>query len=132
MDSVFKKIINKEFNCHLVAENQYAIAFMDINPIAKGHLLVVPKKQVDYLFDLDQNDYHNLWEFVQIVAKGLKKSINCSRIGISVVGFEVPHAHVHLIPINNVKDMNFSNSFKTNEKELSQLSKNISNNILIQ
>tara|TARA_Y100000766_G_C18854819_1_gene580158 strand:- start:195 stop:593 length:399 start_codon:yes stop_codon:yes gene_type:complete len=131
MDSVFTKIINKEFSCHLVAEDQYTIAFMDINPIQKGHVLVVPKKQVDYLFDLDKDEYHNLWGFVQTVAQGLKKSINCSRIGVSVVGFEVPHAHIHLIPINSIQDMNFSNRFNTNDIELSQLSKDISKNILL-
>ena len=131
MDSVFTKIINKEFSCHLVAEDQYTIAFMDINPIQKGHVLVVPKKQVDYLFDLDKDEYHNLWGFVQTVAQGLKKSINCIRIGVSVVGFEVPHAHIHLIPINSIQDMNFSNRFNTNDIELSQLSKDISKNILL-
>jgi|TARA_B100001113_G_C20793311_1_gene484944 histidine triad (HIT) family protein len=131
MDSVFTKIINKEFSCHLVAEDQYTIAFMDIKPIQKGHVLVVPKKQVDYLFDLDKDEYHNLWGFVQTVAQGLKKSINCSRIGVSVVGFEVPHAHIHLIPINSIQDMNFSNRFNTNDIELSQLSKDISKNILL-
>ena len=131
MDSVFTKIINKEFSCHLVAEDQYTIAFMDIKPIQKGHVLVVPKKQVDYLFDLDKDEYHNLWGFVQTVAQGLKKSINCSRIGISVVGFEVPHAHIHLIPINSIQDMSFSNRFNTNDIELSQLSKDISKNILL-
>jgi len=131
MDSVFTKIINKEFSCHLVAEDQYSIAFMDINPIQKGHVLVVPKQQVDYLFDLDSEEYHNLWMFVQTVAKGLKKSINCKRIGVSVVGFEVPHAHIHLIPINNIQDMNFSNFFRTNENELSQLSKYISKNVIL-
>ena len=131
MDSVFTKIINKEFSCHLVAEDQYTIAFMDIKPIQKGHVLVVPKKQVDYLFDLDKDEYHNLWGFVQTVAKGLKKSINCSRIGVSVVGFEVPHAHIHLIPINSIQDMSFSNRFNTNDIELSQLSKDISKNILL-
>jgi histidine triad (HIT) family protein len=131
MDSVFTKIINKEFSCHLVAEDQYTIAFMDIKPIQKGHVLVVPKKQVDYLFDLDKDEYHNLWGFVQTVAQGLKKSINCSRIGVSVVGFEVPHAHIHLIPINSIQDMSFSNRFNTNDIELSQLSKDISKNILL-
>ena len=131
MDSVFTKIINKEFSCHLVAEDQYTIAFMDIKPIQKGHVLVVPKKQVDYLFDLDKDEYHNLWGFVQTVAQGLKKSINCSRIGVSVVGFEVPHAHIHLIPINSIQDINFSNRFNTNDIELSQLSKDICKNILL-
>ena len=129
MDSVFTKIINKEYSCHLVAEDQFNIAFMDIKPIKKGHVLVVPKKQVNYLFDLNKDEYQSLWAFVRIVAKGLKKSVNCNRIGVSVMGFEVPHAHVHLVPINSIEDMNFSKSFNSNETELSKLSRDISKRI---
>ena len=129
MSSVFTKIINKELSCHLIAEDKYNIAFMDINPIQKGHVLVVPKQEVDYLFDLNEEKYHSLWNFVQIVAKGLKKSISCKRIGVSVVGIEVPHAHIHLIPINTISDMNFSHRFHSDNNELSQLSNDISNNI---
>lgn len=129
MDSVFTKIINKEYSCHLVAEDQFNIAFMDIKPIKKGHVLVVPKKQVNYLFDLNKEEYQSLWAFVRIVAKGLKKSVNCNRIGVSVMGFEVPHAHVHLVPINSIEDMNFSKSFNSNETELSKLSRDISKRI---
>ena len=130
MDSVFTKIINKEYSCHLVAEDQFNIAFMDIKPIKKGHVLVVPKKQVNYLFDLNKEEYQSLWAFVRIVAKGLKKSVNCNRIGVSVIGFEVPHAHVHLVPINNIEDMSFSKSFNSNETELSKLSRDISKKII--
>ena len=130
MDSVFTKIINKEYSCHLVAEDQFNIAFMDIRPIKKGHVLVVPKKQVNYLFDLNKEEYQSLWAFVRIVAKGLKKSVNCNRIGVSVIGFEVPHAHVHLVPINSIEDMNFSKSFNSNETELSILSRDISKKII--
>lgn len=130
MDSVFTKIINKEYSCHLVAEDQFNIAFMDIKPIKKGHVLVVPKKQVNYLFDLNKEEYQSLWAFVRIVAKGLKKSVNCNRIGVSVIGFEVPHAHVHLVPINSIEDMNFSKSFNSNETELSKLSRDISKRII--
>ena len=130
MDSVFTKIINKEYSCHLVAEDQFNIAFMDIRPIKKGHVLVVPKKQVNYLFDLNNEEYQSLWSFVRIVAKALKKSINCNRIGVSVIGFEVPHAHVHLVPINSIEDMNFSKSFYSNEIELSKLSRDISKKII--
>ena len=130
MDSVFTKIINKEYSCHLVAEDQFNIAFMDIRPIKKGHVLVVPKKQVNYLFDLNKEEYQSLWAFVRIVAKGLKKSVNCNRIGVSVIGFEVPHAHVHLVPINNIEDMNFSKNFNSNETELSKLSRDISKKII--
>ena len=129
MKSIFSKIINREIPCYLVAENEFAIAFMDINPIAKGHLLVVPKVQVDYLFDLDENTYHHLWDFVKLVQNGLKKSVSCARIGISVVGFEVPHAHIHLIPINHISDMNFTNKIKISQEELENLSKEISFNI---
>ena len=130
MDSVFTKIINKEYSCHLVAEDQFNIAFMDIRPIKKGHVLVVPKKQVNYLFDLNKEEYQSLWAFVRIVAKGLKKSVNCNRIGVSVIGFEVPHAHVHLVPINSIEDMSFSKSFNSNETELSKLSRDISKKII--
>ncbi len=102
---------------------------MDINPIQKGHVLVVPKLQVDYLFDLDEKTYHDLWSFTKIIADALKKTIPCKRIGVSVIGFEVPHAHIHLIPINNVVDMNFTNKIKTNSTDLAILSKIISNNL---
>lgn len=102
---------------------------MDINPIAKGHVLVVPKTQVDYIFDLNNKIYHDLWDFTRLVADGLKKSVVCERIGVSVVGLEVPHAHIHLIPINSVDDMKFSNKIKINSKEISALAKKISNNI---
>ena len=129
MKSIFSKIIDREIPCYLVAENDFAIAFMDINPIAKGHLLVVPKVQVDYLFDLDKKTYHQLWDFVKLVQNGLKKSVPCARIGVSVVGFEVPHAHIHLIPINTVSDMNFSNTINMLPKELESLAKKISLNI---
>ena len=109
-----------------MAENECAIAFMDINPIVKGHVLVVPKVQVDYLFDLDENTYHHLWDFVKLIQHGLKKSISCARIGVSVVGFEVPHAHIHLIPMNTISDMNFANKIKISEEELESLAKKIS------
>ncbi len=129
MKSIFSKIIEREIPCYLVAENDFAIAFMDINPIAKGHVLVVPKVQVDYLFDLNEQTYHQLWDFVKIVQNGLKKSVPCARIGVSVVGFEVPHAHIHLIPINTVSDMSFSNTINMLPKELESLAKKISLNI---
>tara|TARA_B100001250_G_C19725590_1_gene755898 strand:+ start:515 stop:907 length:393 start_codon:yes stop_codon:yes gene_type:complete len=129
LETIFSKIINKKIPCHLVAENKVAISFMDINPIQKGHVLVVPKLQVDYLFDLDEKTYHDLWSFTKIIADALKKTIPCKRIGVSVIGFEVPHAHIHLIPINNVVDMNFTNKIKTNSTDLAILSKIISNNL---
>ena len=129
MKSIFSKIINKQIPCHLVAEDSHAIAFMDINPIAFGHVLVVPKKEVDYLFDLDIDTYQGLWHFVRLVSVGLKKTVLCKRIGVSVVGFEVPHAHIHLIPINKISDMNFANKISISSVELQTISEKISKNI---
>ena len=129
METIFSKIINKKIPCHLIAENSTAISFMDINPIQKGHLLVVPKLQVDYLFDLDEKTYIDLWSFTKVIASALKKTIPCKRIGVSVVGLEVPHAHIHLIPINNVQDMNFSNKINIAAVDLVKISKRISDNI---
>ena len=131
MKTIFSKIIDKEIPCYLVAENNFAIAFMDINPISKGHVLVVPKTQVDYLFDLNHKTYHDLWDFTKLVADGLRRSIVCQRIGVSVVGLEVPHAHIHLIPIDSVDDMNFSNKIKMSSEEISELAKKIASNITL-
>tara|TARA_Y100000994_G_scaffold118625_1_gene97530 strand:+ start:960 stop:1352 length:393 start_codon:yes stop_codon:yes gene_type:complete len=128
--TIFSKIIDKEIPCYLVAENNFAIAFMDINPIAKGHVLVVPKIQVDYLFDLDDDTYHKLWDFVKLVSKAIEKTIHCNRVGVSVVGLEVPHAHVHLIPINSVSDMSFSNKVDMSSEEIERISIDIRNTLL--
>ena len=128
MKSVFSKIINKEIPCHLVAEDLDNIAFMDINPIAIGHVLIVPKKEVDSIFDLDNNTYHKLWDFAKKVSFALKKTIPCNRIGVSVIGLEVPHAHIHLVPINKITDMDFQKKISSsiNLEELAQkISKNM-------
>ncbi|MEM9834218.1 MAG: HIT family protein [Bacteroidota bacterium] len=109
MPSIFTKIINREIPGHIVAENDHAIAFLDIRPLTKGHTLVVPKQEVDYLFDLKDEVYTQLHLFAKQVAIGLKKVINCQRIATAVIGLEVPHAHIHLIPINSMSDANFSN-----------------------
>lgn len=109
MSSIFTKIINREIPGHIVAENDHAIAFLDIRPLTKGHTLVVPKQEVDYLFDLKDEVYTQLHLFAKQVAIGLKKVINCQRIATAVIGLEVPHAHIHMIPINNMSDANFSN-----------------------
>ena len=129
METIFSQIINKKVSCHLVAENSIAIAFMDINPIQTGHVLVVPKLQVDYLFDLDEKTYHDLWSFTKLIANAQKKTVPCKRIGVSVIGLEVPHAHIHLIPINNVSDMSFTNKIKTSFSDLEKISKLISSNL---
>ena len=129
MKSIFSKIIDKELPCYFIAENDYACAFMDINPIAKGHTLVVPKMEVDYLFSLDNQCYNELWKFTKLVANALKKTISCKRIAVSVIGLEVPHAHIHLIPINDMNDIDFSNKITTSSHELQEVANNISNNI---
>ena len=108
MPSIFSKIVAGEIPAHIVAETTEFLAFLDISPLAVGHVLVIPKKEVDYLFDLDDETYTGLQIFAKIVAGGIRKAIPCERIGVTVIGLEVPHAHIHLIPINHVNDMNFS------------------------
>jgi histidine triad (HIT) family protein len=106
--SIFSKIISGEIPAHKVAETTDFLAFLDINPLVEGHVLVIPKKEVDYIFDIDDETYAGLMIFAKIVAEGVKKAIPCKKVGVSVIGLEVPHAHVHLIPMNAVSDMNFS------------------------
>ena len=130
MKSIFTKIINKEIPCHLIAEDQDSIAFMDINPIALGHVLVVPKKEVDNIFDLDSNTYQALWVFAKKISFALKKTIPCNRVGVSVIGLEVPHAHIHLIPINKISDMDFQKKTLSSSINLEELAQKISNNII--
>ena len=108
MASIFTKIINGEIPCYKVAENEHFFAFLDIRPVAYGHTLVVPKHESEYIFDMADNDLSELIIFSKKVAKSLKKIVPCIRIGVSVIGLEVPHTHVHLIPIHNMEDMNFS------------------------
>ncbi|QQV01696.1 MULTISPECIES: HIT family protein [Chryseobacterium] len=122
MSSVFTKIINGEIPAYKIAEDEDFIAFLDVMPLVKGHTLVVPKKEVDLIFDLDSEDYKNLWSFAQHVAKKIKKGIPCVRVGVAVVGLEVPHAHIHLIPLNTVEDMNFKNQrLKLSAEEYSEI-----------
>ena len=106
-DSIFTKIIKGEISCFKVLENEDFIAFLDVNPVNKGHTLVVPKLQIDYIYDLPEDIFSKLFIFSKQVSQMLKNSFSCNRIGFSVVGLEVPHAHIHLIPINNIEDMNF-------------------------
>jgi len=110
MASIFSKIIAGDIPCYKVAESEHCLAFLDINPLTKGHLLVIPKIEIDYIFDLENECYTELNLFAKTVAVALKKAIKCNRIGVTVIGLEVPHAHIHLIPINEVSDMNFSNN----------------------
>ncbi|MEM6830594.1 MAG: HIT family protein [Bacteroidota bacterium] len=107
MASVFTRIIKREIPAHIIAESDECLAFLDINPLVEGHALVIPKKEVDYLFDLDDETIAGLNVFAKKVAKAIDAVIECQRVGVSVVGLEVPHAHIHLIPINSIDDMNF-------------------------
>ena len=126
MESIFSKIVAGEIPAHKVAETLEYLAFLDINPLTEGHLLVIPKKEVDYLFDLDSETYVGLMMFAQIVAMGLKKAIPCERIGLTVIGLEVPHAHIHLIPMNTMDDMNFSRpKLKLSEERLTEIAEAI-------
>ena len=107
MSSIFTRIVNDEIPSYKVAEDQNHLAFLDIFPIAKGHVLVIPKKTTDYIFDIDSEDYIELWKFAKKVAKAMDKVIMSERIGIAVIGLEVAHAHIHLVPINGISDINF-------------------------
>lgn len=126
MESIFSKIVAGQIPAHKVAETSEYLAFLDINPLTEGHLLVIPKKEVDYLFDLDSETYVGLMMFAQIVAVGLKRAIPCERIGLTVIGLEVPHAHIHLIPINSMDDMNFSRpKLKLSDERLTEIAEAI-------
>ncbi|MCG8340766.1 MAG: HIT family protein [Cytophagales bacterium] len=127
MASIFTKIINKEIPGYIVAEEGKYLAFLDIHPIAKGHTLVVPKKEVDYIFDLDDETLSGLQIFSKKVALGIQKAIPCLRIGIAVVGLEVPHAHVHLVPLNSMFDIDFRKpKLKFTAEELNEIAMQIS------
>ena len=108
MPSLFTKIINRDIPGHIVAEDERYIAFLDINPLVPGHTLVVPKKEVDYIFDLDDDTLAGLQLFCKKVAGAIRKSFPCNRVGIAVIGLEVPHTHVHLVPLNSIDDLNFT------------------------
>jgi len=108
MASIFTKIINREIPGHIIAENEDCIAILDINPLVMGHVLVIPKKETDYIFDIENEGYLKLWSFAKNVAGAIKKAVPCKRIGIAVVGLEVPHAHIHLVPLQHVGDINFT------------------------
>ena len=108
MPSIFSKIVTGEIPSYKVAESENFLAFLDIFPLAKGHTLVIPKKETNYIFEMDSEEYKDLWAFAQNVAKAQKKVISCSRIGVAVIGLEVPHVHIHLVPIKKVSDLDFS------------------------
>lgn len=128
MSTIFTKIINGEIPSYKIAEDENFIAFLDAMPLVKGHTLVVPKKEVDLIFDLESEEYKNLWGFTQQIAEKIKRAIPCVRIGVAVVGLEVPHAHIHLIPLNRVEDMNFKNErLKLTDEEYTEIRNSIIN-----
>jgi len=128
--SIFTKIVLGEISCYKIAEDKNYLAFLDINPNTKGHTLVIPKKEVNKIFDLDKQTYSELMSFSYRVAKALEKTISCERIGMSVIGLEVPHVHVHLLPINKMADMQFVEKEKMTNEEFTVLAKEISRNFI--
>lgn len=126
MPTVFTKIINGEIPCYKVAEDERFLAFLDINPNAKGHTLCIPKTEVNKILDLDEEMYVALMKFSRKVGKALEKTVDCKRIGMTVIGLEVPHVHVHLIPLNEMKDATFQHKVKMTDEEFSSLATAIS------
>ena len=122
MASIFSRIIQGEIPCFKVAEDDQHLAFLDINPVAEGHVLVVPKVETDYIFDISEPAYQELWSFARKVAIGLKKAVPCVKVGVTVIGLEVPHAHIHLVPMQSMNDMNFSRTkLNPSHEELQKL-----------
>ena len=125
MRSIFSKIIAGEIPCYKIAEDENHIAFLDVNPNAKGHTLCVPKKEINKLFDLDATSYAALMEFSRTVALGLRKTVPCKRIGMTVIGLDVPHVHVHLVPLNAMEDATFGKKEQIDADEMTALAKQI-------
>ncbi len=126
MASIFTRIVQGEIPCHKIAESDHYLAFLDISPLADGHTLVIPKQEVDYIFDLEESLLAGLLPFARNVGKAIEQIVPCERIGISVIGLEVPHAHVHLIPINSVQDLNFARpKLSRNTEELADMATRI-------
>ncbi len=127
MASIFSRIVAGEIPCYKVAENDRYFAFLDINPVAKGHTLVIPKHEVDYIFDLDDEEYAGLMQFAKKVAAAMRSVIDCKRIGVAVMGLEVPHTHVHLVPISKESDMNFfKEKLTVGAEEMAEIARKIS------
>ena len=125
MPTIFSKIINGEIPCHKIWENEKCLAFLDVRPINPGHTLVIPKKEIDYLFDADDSLLSELMVFAKKVAKAIGKEVPCKKVGVMVAGLEVPHAHIHLIPINSVGDLNFARAKPAAGEELAKLAEKI-------
>src|SRR6218665_2891012 len=129
MSSIFTKIVNGEITCYKIAEDDNYLAFLDVNPNAKGHTLWIPKQEIDKIFDMDEELYLGLMKFSKKIAAALEKTVPCKRVGIAVVGLEVPHAHVHLIPLNEMDEMRFINKVSLSKEEFEALAKDIQSNL---
>lgn len=129
MSSIFTKIINGEIPAYKITEDENYLAFLDVNPNAKGHTLCIPKKEIDKIFDMDEEHYLGLMKFSRKVAKALEKTVPCKRVGVAVIGLEVPHTHVHLIPLNEMDEMRFQNKVKLTQEEFEVLAKEIAANV---
>ena len=129
MASIFTKIINEEIPCYKIAETEEYFAFLDINPNSKGHTLCVPKKEVDKIFDLDEDTFNGLMSFSRKVAKAIEKVVDCERVGLTVIGLEVPHVHVHLIPLHTMEDARFTTKVSLAREEFENLAKAINSNL---
>lgn len=129
MASIFTKIINKEIPCYKIAEDENYFAFLDINPNAKGHTLCIPKQEINKIFDMEEEHYLGLMKFSRKVAKAIEKVVPCKRVGVAVVGLEVPHVHVHLIPLHDMDDMRFQRKTSLTNEEFESLAKQISENM---
>lgn len=129
MASIFSKIVAGDIPCYKIAEDEHFLAFLDVNPNAKGHTLCIPKKETDKIFDLDEETYIGLMVFAKKVAAALEKSVLCKRVGIAVIGLEVPHAHVHLIPLNHMDEMRFQDKVKLTAEEFETLAVSIRKNL---
>ena len=129
MSSIFSKIVNGEIPCYKIDEDDKCLAFLDINPNSQGHTLCILKREEDYIFDLKDDEYVSLMNFSKKIAKAIKKSVNCKRVSMAVVGLEVPHVHVHLIPINEMKDLNFSNNLDLEKDSFEEVCKKIKSNL---
>ena len=129
MSSIFTKIIKGEIPCYKIAEDENHLAFLDLNPNAKGHTLCVPKQEINKIFDMDETLYLGLMQFSRKVAIALEKTVPCKRVGVAVIGLEVPHTHVHLIPLNQMEDMRFQNKVTLTKEEFEALAKAISGNL---
>lgn len=130
MASIFTRIVNGEIPCHKIFEDDYHLAFLDIQPLVMGHVLCIPKREVDSIFDLSPEETARLWQFTQPVAKAIQSVITCKRIGIAVIGLEVPHAHIHLVPLQTVEDINFTKAkLNPSTQELAEVAEKIRNAI---